>query len=168
MQCTYRILTESDLQAFRHLRLTSLRDSPSAFDESPEQEERYTSHDWRKKITSEGRWVIGAFDSSTLVGISTQIRDLRQKLSHKVLISGVFVTPSHRRKKIGTTLLKEAIYDARSRDGVSQIWLTVNTQNHVAKKIYLSLGFKQFGIEPNHMLLSTGPQHEIYMSLATK
>lgn len=59
-----------------------------------------------------------------------------------MIIDNVKVDKNHRRKGIGTTLMKEAIKIAKKRK-VDSIELVVNSDNTIAKRMYKKNGFEK-------------------------
>lgn len=66
---------------------------------------------------------------------------------HKTTLWGVFVSPRYRREGIGRVVVQRAIEHAESA-GVRRINLTVYVPNPAAVKLYESLQFEHFGVEP--------------------
>ncbi len=66
---------------------------------------------------------------------------------HKVNLWGVFVSPRFRGQGIGRALVERAVAHAGA-NGVRRVNLTVFVPNAAAVRLYESLGFQHFGIEP--------------------
>ena len=63
---------------------------------------------------------------------------------HRYLyIADVFVIPELRRQKIASSMLKTVIKDWAQSNGIKNIWLQVELQNHSAMKLYKNLGMKK-------------------------
>ncbi|RKY04844.1 ribosomal-protein-alanine N-acetyltransferase [Candidatus Poribacteria bacterium] len=60
-------------------------------------------------------------------------------------ITNLAVSPRHRRKGIGSMLLKHALDYARSK-GVKKVWLEVRRSNLAAQRLYAKFGFKAIGV----------------------
>jgi GNAT superfamily N-acetyltransferase len=61
---------------------------------------------------------LGVFIDDKLVGITSLIRETRQKLRHKPGIYGVFIDRPHRQKDLGRMLINQAIQQAKRMRGV--------------------------------------------------
>ena len=95
------------------------------------------------------KFVLGAYDYGNLVGIARFVRETDQKVIHKGNIYGMYVAPEMRGRGVGRAILIDMIDRAKKMEGVEQIHLSVVSSNLSAKKLYESLGFKSYGVEPN-------------------
>lgn len=161
-----RRLTPADATAFQALRLAALKDTPSAFGSSYEEEKDFPASVIEGRLAEKSdRGPFGAFEGETLVGLVALGRESMQKLAHKAVIWGMYVKPEARGKGVARALLLEALSLARSVPEVKQVNLCVNASNAGAIRLYESVGFKAFGYEPGAMLISGELHDEIQMSL---
>lgn len=146
-----RPLNPGDAQAYQRQRLQALREYPSAFSASHEDEAGRSLDEVASRIapTADGSvHVLGVFEGEELAGFVALIRPLRAKLRHGAELAGMYVAPSMRRHGCGRALLLAAIAQARALDGVRQLKLGVNAANAAAKALYRSAGFERYGTEP--------------------
>ncbi|MFL6656936.1 MAG: GNAT family N-acetyltransferase [Massilia sp.] len=156
-----RRLVPADAVSYQTLRLQALRETPTAFSSSYE-EERDTP------ITSiaahmapdSGRNRFGAFDGDTLVGVVGLGRETAAKLRHKAFIGGMYVAPGYRAQGLGRQLMAQALALAAEMDGVLQIELTVTQGNAAALFLYKELGFVEFGCAPAALMVD-GTLHDV-------
>jgi ribosomal protein S18 acetylase RimI-like enzyme len=149
-----RRLVPSDAVAYQALRLAALRECPSAFSSSYEEEcgtplatiEGHMAPD-------SGRNRFGVFDGAELVGVVGVGREDARKLRHKAFIRGMYVASAQRGKGGGKQLLEHALAFAASMEGVRQVTLSVTGGNAAAIALYESMGFKVYGREPGAMLV---------------
>jgi len=161
-----RRLTPADASAFQTLRLVALKEEPTAFGSSYEEEKDSPASTIEDRLAVKpDRGSFGAFENDTLVGIVGLGRERMNKLAHKGLIWGMYVIPKARGRGIGRSLLLEALSLARSVPEVRQVNLCVNASNAEAIRLYESAGFKVFGREPGAMLINGELHDEVHMYL---
>lgn len=167
-----RRLTEHDALVLWHFRLHALESEPSAFGEAPEEHRRSTVEQLAQRLKSGGdsSLIFGAFQDQaligpTLIGMVGVYRLDRIKRSHKAGIWGMFVAEQYRGSGAGRLLLDQAIRAAKAMPGVRSVGLSVIVANHAARRLYLSAGFRPYGLEPQ--ALHAGGQYydEEYMLL---
>jgi ribosomal protein S18 acetylase RimI-like enzyme len=156
-----RQLLPADAESFRELRLEGLRLDPEAFGSTYEFEndqplERYTG--WLTNST-----VFGARQNSHLIGTASFTQLTGQKDSHKGLLRAMYVRPAARRSGAGRQLVQAIIDHARPK--VEQLQLSVVSTNQPALRLYQSLGFQQYGLEPRALKHNGLYSDEILMFL---
>ena len=161
-----RALSVEDAAAFQKIRLEGILDSPTAFGSSNEEEVQFSLARVEERLApSVEKAVFGAFVEDKLVGVTGIRRESQLKLRHKASIWGVYVKPDYRGYRIGRGLLEAAIDCAKSIEGVRQTTLTVTSLNVSALALYLSLGFVEFGQEPDALSIDGEYYDEKYLSL---
>ncbi len=161
-----RQLNPRDAVAFQRLRLAGLRDQPSAFASSHEEEKDRPLAAIETQLTpASDKAILGAFANNELVGVVALGRESMRKLAHKGVIWGMFVAASSRQQGIARRLMREAIAMARTVPDLRQLNLGVNANNSAALRLYESLGFKAFGREAGAMLIDGVLHDEVHMSL---
>ena len=86
-----RRLIPTDAAAWQSLRLTALRDSPSAFSASYEEEcDTQLAAIAAHMAPGSGRYRFGAFDGAELIGVAGTGRESGPKVAHKAFIRGVY------------------------------------------------------------------------------
>lgn len=159
-----RQLAAEDADRFQALRLHGLKESPTAFSSSYEEEcERSLEYVGERLAAGGGRAVFGAFDGEELVGVIGVGVDGGRKLAHKRIIWGMYVAPAYRGREIGKRLMLRALEFAATIPGVRHVTLGVNAANVAAKSLYESAGFESYGIEPDAMLVDGELHDEMWM-----
>lgn len=159
-----RRLVSADAGAYQVLRLQALRDSPTAFGSSYE-EECDTPIDMVAAFLAGGtdRTMFGAFVEEQLVGMIGVGREGGRKEGHKGFIRSMYVVPARRGEGIGRRLLSEALKVAASMPGLQHVTLAVTAGNVEATALYGSMGFKPFGVAPAALLVDGVLYDEIQM-----
>ena len=160
-----RPLASPDATAFKQIRLQAISNSPSAVWPTYEEEARRTDTETEARIQrTDTQIVFGAFIDSKLVGIAGLRREPLDQVKHKAVLWGLFISPERRREGLARKLFSSVLSFARD-EGVLQIQLCVNTENDRARSLYLSLGFKPFGVEPRAMRIGNRYFDEEHMVL---
>ncbi|HET6472746.1 MAG TPA: GNAT family N-acetyltransferase [Pseudomonadales bacterium] len=149
---TIRMLGPADAAAYQALRLRGLRESPTAFSSSYEEEAERSVAEVVARVTpaADGsKCVFGAFVDGALGGVAGFMRPMRPKLLHTSELVGMYVAPEQRRLHFGRALVEAVVAHARAQSGVEQIKLGVNAANEPAKGLYRACGFGRYGVEPN-------------------
>jgi len=161
-----RRLVPSDASAYQSLRLAALRESPSAFGSSFEEEcDTALATIAAHMAPDSGRYRFGAFDGDQLVGVVGFGRESAPKLRHKGFIRGMYVAPTHRAQGAGRQLLEQALDCAASMEGLRQLTLTVTAGNASALGLYQAKGFRVFGHEPCGLFVDGAYYDIIHMAL---
>lgn len=160
-----RELTPEDAAVYQELRLFALRESPTAFSSSYDEEVDRSLDIIKKRLGDEVAQTLGAFDQEgELIGMATLYREQHHKYDHKAYLFGMYVSPEYRRRGIGNALLEEVIARARKL-GLSQINLSVNNANEAPVGLYESFGFERFGLEKDAMRIGDDYYDAAYMVL---
>jgi RimJ/RimL family protein N-acetyltransferase len=161
-----RELLAEDAERYQALCLEGLQDEPTAFLSSQAEEAEYTLEFVASRLNSaDGSFTLGAFSDEILVGLVGLFRKRHAKEDHNSVVWGMYVEPSHRGQGLGRALLEAALSRARGIDGLSAVHLAVNEANPVARRLYESLGFETWGIEPDAFRVDEVPVTEIHMRL---
>ncbi|GLF89817.1 N-acetyltransferase [Bacillus safensis] len=143
-----RLLTQDDAEEYATLRLEALRLNPEGFAMSYEEEQMNTKEKYRARFASaQSVWTFGAFHQGQLVGAVTLIQETLQKLKHRANLTAMYVTADAREMGAGKALMTKALSFARERQDIEQIYLSVVTTNHPAKRLYRSVGFESYAVE---------------------
>ena len=160
-----RVLSSKDAAEFQRLRLEGLRESPTAFSSSYEDERESDLARVAERIASDSRRALfGAFDGDELVGLAGFHRETGRKLEHKAFIWGMYVTPRCRRRGIGRQLIERVLSHAAEQTGLRRINLGVNAANAAAIGLYEAVGFKAYGVEQAFLVIDRIEQDEIHMT----
>jgi ribosomal protein S18 acetylase RimI-like enzyme len=161
-----RLLTPEDAAVYWSLRLRALREHPEAYLTSYEESIDTPLAEVSGRLSLLENAVFGAFDQAgALVGIAGAFREKRAKVRHKATIVGVYVAPEARGQGVGAAVVGAAVECARGWEGVTQLHLAVAVPNEPAQRLYRSLGFRTYGLEPRAIRLPDRYVDEEHMVL---
>jgi len=150
-----RQLTPQDAALYRDIRLEALADAPDAFSSTLESEQAQPLESFAARLA--GALVVGAFDGTCLAGVAGFYVQAGPKHAHKGMLWGMYVRPAHRGAGLGRVLVEAIITHARQR--VELLQLFVVSDNIVARRLYASLGFVEYGLE-RHATKYRGQYHD--------
>jgi ribosomal protein S18 acetylase RimI-like enzyme len=154
-----RRLSSDDVEAFLALRSRALKEEPLRFRVSKADDDKLGIAYWQNRLNTDH--VFGVYDQDKLVGIGGLSRLVGEKLCHKGLIWGMFISSEARGTK-ASHLLMSALMDS-AKGFVSQVQLTLMADNLRARAYYERHGFTLYGIEPKSVMTPSGPADEALM-----
>lgn len=160
-----RILTEKDFEQWNKVRAEALDFEPMAFGRSNADEQAHRERLFENNVNRDDRFIIGLFDEDTLVAIGGFYRHEPLKTFHKGTIWSVFVKPEHQGKGLGKKLMESILSEAKKMDDLESILIGVSSNNPRATSLYRSLGFIEYGREPNCLKHAGKYVDEILMHL---
>lgn len=157
--CT-RQLMPGDAALYRSIRLAGLKESPEAFGSTFEAEFTKPLAWFFNRLS--GSDVFGAFLDVEILGVAGFAVRQGEKEAHKGLLWGMYVRPEARGAGVARRLVEAVIAHARGR--VELIQLSVVVGNEAARRLYLHLGFVEYGIEKNSLKYDGRYYDEILMA----
>ena len=139
-----RRLGPDDAPAFQALRLEGLATAPWAFAASHDEEAGNSLIEVAARL--ERQPVFGGFADDALVAVAGFSVPEAAKKRHKGLLWGVYVREAARGRGLGGAVVARVIEHARAH--VVQLHAAVVTTNEAARRLYRSLGFEPYGMEP--------------------
>lgn len=146
MKILYRKLNLKDLQDYKSIRLELLKNNPTLFGSSYEEECLFDDNHWQKRLENPNATTIGAYDNDLIIGICVVIRNPRSKMKHKATLNSMYVNSEYRRKGVAKGLLNK-VYMIVSDMDVEILQLSVMSDNVPAIISYLKEGFVEEGKE---------------------
>jgi RimJ/RimL family protein N-acetyltransferase len=162
-----RLFTEQDAQTLWDLRLLALETDPWSFVESPEELRAMSVEEFATRLRADHaeNFIVGAFEQRTAVGMVGCYQEVPLKRRHKAWIWGVFVKPEERGRGIAKSVMQAVIERAKAIDGLDMVMLTVAVDQPAPRKLYESLGFRSFGVEPKGIKIGDQAHDEEHMVL---
>ncbi len=139
MAINYRPLDRNESNIYRGIRLESLKEFPDAFSATYEETSRIEKLSMEYSIengTAE-KFVLGAFDNSELIGISTFVKD-ENGIGN---IYQMYIQKKYQGQNIGFGLLGNILKEAKKRFGEVTVSLEVSIKNSSAINLYKKAGF---------------------------
>ena len=159
-----RTLQPEDAAEYQALRLRGLAEAPTAFASSHEEEVSTPLSEIVRRLQPQASGAIfGAFAEGKLFGLAGVERESMTKLSHKAYLWGMYVSPEHRRSKLGSLLLEQVLPYAWKSLGVAQVNLGVHSENASAIALYRRFGFVVWGTETDALVVAGKAQDEFHM-----
>lgn len=161
-------LTAADVVAYRALMLEAYEQAPDAFTTTAAEREAEPEAWWIKRIGSADGLAtsFGAWQGGSLVGTVALEYSAKPKTRHSALVLGMYVQPQERGKAVGRALLDAAIAAASARPEILALTLTLTEGNAPALRLYRSLGFVEWGTQPQAIRTDAGLKGKVHMSLA--
>ena len=139
-----RRLGPDDAAAFQALRLEGLATDPCAFAASHDEEAGQSLAEVAARL--ERQPVFGAVAEGVLLAVAGFSAPEAAKKRHKGLLWGVYVREASRGHGLGSAVVARVIEHARAH--VVQLHAAVVTSNEAARRLYRTLGFEPYGLEP--------------------
>jgi len=143
-----RALTPADSRAYVALRREMLADAPWAFGADPDRDRGSDGPGIARSLAGPEYAILGAFEEGRLIAAAGVFREENVKRRHVAIVWGVYVTPGCRGRGLGRAVVAGAIDAARAWDGVEVAQLSVSERATAAHRLYESLGFATWGVEP--------------------
>ena len=161
-----------DWQKYRDLRLEALKDAPTAFSSSFEDESPTPDEKWQNRLKDaleeKTDFILFAKSGDKLVGMAGAFRSQKIKVRHTATIYGVYVNPQFRSQGLGTKLLESLINKLKKHPEIVKIKISVVTENSGALKLYQKLGFKTVGKYEKELFVGDRYYDEYLMEMIVK
>jgi ribosomal protein S18 acetylase RimI-like enzyme len=165
MAIIIRNLEPKDATNFKNLRIYAMQESPRSFGSSVPDEQNRSLEQIQTMFSSHPSFGLGMFDQQQLIGLARCECSNRIKTRHKADIYGVYIHPNYRGQGLARRLLEQLILQAKGIGGLETLLLAVSEHNAPARALYQSLGFLEWGIEPDALRFEGERLTEVYMRL---
>ena len=165
---TVRLLTLTDLPAYKALRDEALRNSPEAFtsDYATEVQKPASAYACRLYAAASGHFLLGAFDAQeqSLGSIALEVEARLQK-KHCATVTAMVVNPAAQDQGIAMQLIAACTQRALTMPHLCQLVLTVTASNTHAVRLYERAGFTCWGLLPKSIKVNGLYYDKLYMRL---
>lgn len=165
---TVRLLTLTDLPAYKSLRDEALRTTPEAFtsDYATEVQKPASAYTPRLYDAASGHFLLGAFDAQEqlLGSIALQVEARLQK-KHCATITAMVVNPAAQGQGIAMQLIAACAQRAVAMPHLCQLVLTVTASNTQAVRLYERAGFTRWGLLPKSIKVNGFYYDKLHMRL---
>ena len=160
-------LTATDAPQYRELMLEAYVEAADAFTSTAEERLAEPLSWWVQRIAAPSgiSESFGAFEDQRLFGAVALQYSAKPKTRHSALVIGMYVKPPARRLGTGVLLMQAVVAAARSRPGLRILRLTVTEGNESAIRLYESVGFSAWGVEPQAIRTSSGYKAKVHMCM---
>lgn len=156
MNITIRKPKLDEWEQYKKLRLESLKECPTAFASSYEENKDQPEAKWEtyieRSLNSDGSIMLCAYDDEKMVGMMVSTWEDRMKTAHIAHINGVYVKPEYRGQGLAGKLYKELLKEIRGLNRFHKVVLQVTAKNKPAFNFYKKLGFEQTGLNRAEIL----------------
>ena len=156
---TVRRLGPDDLEAFKALRLESLKLDPDNYASDWDVWAGYSDEIWLQFLDEP---TFGAFDGDKAIALMGLIPQTKSRMAHRAGIGMVWVAPDNRGAGVADALLVTCLEEAE-RMGCVQVELSVNSGNARAISFYRRHGFEDYGTLPRGFRTSDGFVDDLLM-----
>lgn len=153
---TIRLLTDTDLPAYKALRDVGLQHDPEAFTSDFDTASSLPPATYATRLGQppDDHFILGAFDADgAMLGAVVCERESQLKKRHEAALVGMIIAPEVRSRGIGKALLSEFDALVRKLPGLEQVVLSVTASHATAVKLYEGAGFERYGLQPRAIKL---------------
>jgi GNAT superfamily N-acetyltransferase len=134
-----QVATPGEWEAWRDIRLRSLRHDPDAFGSTHEREAAFDEATWRSRVDGSGGPAVLALVEDAPVGMGA---GWTYEPGHLMVVA-MWTEPSWRGRGVGLQVLDEVVGWAAARDLRPELW--VADTNPEARRLYERYGFRPDG-----------------------
>ena len=162
-----RLLAPPDVPAYRALMLHAYEHAADAFTSTAEERALEPESWWAKRIAHPAGLTLafGHWAGDALLGSVALEFSAKPKTRHKAHLIGMYVMPKARSSGVARALMAAALDHCRTRGDIRLVVLEATEGNAPALRLYESLGFTAFGVEPLAIRTPGGFRSKVHMAL---
>jgi RimJ/RimL family protein N-acetyltransferase len=149
MPVTMRPLERSDWRALKDLRLHALRTEPGVFFSSHDREVAASDEVWQSLAAGEGVQIFGAFDGSTLVGITGVFTHRDDPTGSTAGLGMTYLRPEYRGRGLSAVFYETRMQWIREQPRFTRVAVSHRRSNEASRRAIRRAGFSPAGAEPH-------------------
>jgi len=146
MNVFYKVLNKNDLSDYKSIRLELLKENPTNFGSSFEEESLFEDEMWERRLNNKNATSIGAYIGNEIIGICVVMKNPRLKMKHRAELNSMYVKKEYRGQGVSVGLLNN-VFELLKDTDVEILRLSVAAHNTSAISLYKKLGFVGNDIE---------------------
>jgi len=146
MNVFYKVLNKNDLSDYKSIRLELLKENPTNFGSSFEEESLFEDEMWERRLNNKNATSIGAYIGNEIIGICMVMKNPRLKMKHRAELNSMYVKKEYRGQGVSVGLLNN-VFELLKDTDVEILRLSVAAHNTSAISLYKKLGFVGNDIE---------------------
>ena len=91
MNVFYKVLNKNDLSDYKSIRLELLKENPTNFGSSFEEESLFEDEMWERRLNNKNATSIGAYIGNEIIGICVVMKNPRLKMKHRAELNSMYV-----------------------------------------------------------------------------
>ncbi len=141
---TIRKLDLDEWEKYKAFRLEALKESPTAFATSYDEDNSLSDLEWQEKLKRSGDGLLFAFVDDKIVGMLGYFVEKYAKHKHSAVLHGFYVDLGARGVGVGSMLM-EKIINKIKKEGFVKAKTFVYTSQDAAVGLYEKFGFEKVG-----------------------
>lgn len=158
----YKVLMPEYAEAWQKLRIEGARDFPMGFLVTVEETTAISHEDCSEILVHGG--IRGVFDGENLAGFCGYRPQRLARTQHRAEIGPFFVTRNYQGSAAAKVLMSGVIEEAKS-NGIAQLELFVDTENHRAVAFYNRQGFERVATHRDGVRIDGESRNDHFMTL---
>ena len=162
-----RALKTEEWSIYKDSRLRALRLAPTAYASDYETQKDFPDEFFQQRVTFlPHNFIYGAWLEEQLIGTAGGFVEQDRKRRHIAHVVGVWVEPEHRQQGIARKLTEAALTQLKQHPDVTSVQIAATATNETAVKLYESMGFVRYGVEPDALQHDDQHYDEVLMAMA--
>ncbi len=137
-----RTLSASDVQSFKEVRLSALREYPQYFLDNADKASKRSDAEWEDYLVGDNKRVFGLFNNDILIGIASIFKPELEAHKDIAYLAMGFVHPNFRGLGLSSLLYNARLEWAKNNPNINILKISHRKGNTVSSKAIIKNGFK--------------------------